>query len=113
MDHCNGFPTPTNVEAPLGIDANGSASNRYCPNSYSSVIGVMLYLALNTIPYISFDVNQCARFTHNTNASHETALNSIFRYLRGTKDNGMVFKPSKKLVLVCYAGAYFAVLWGN
>ena len=24
MEHCNGLPTPTKVEATLGIDANGS-----------------------------------------------------------------------------------------
>ena len=28
MDHCNGFPTPTNVEAPLGTDTNGSKAKR-------------------------------------------------------------------------------------
>ena len=24
MDHCNGLPTPTKVDAPIGTDANGS-----------------------------------------------------------------------------------------
>ena len=28
MEHCNGFPTPTKVEASLGTDANGSKENR-------------------------------------------------------------------------------------
>ena len=28
MDHCNGFPTSTKVEAPLGTDVNGSEANR-------------------------------------------------------------------------------------
>ena len=28
MEDCNGLPTPTKVEAPLGIDANGSESKR-------------------------------------------------------------------------------------
>ena len=32
MDHCNGFPKPTNVEAPLGTDANGSEAKRYWNN---------------------------------------------------------------------------------
>ena len=39
-------------------------------------------------------------------------VNSIFQYLQGTKDKGMVFNPYKKLVVGCYADAYFAVLWG-
>ena len=113
MEHSNGLPTPTKVEAPLGTDVNGSEAKRYCPNSYASVIGMMLYLALKTRPDISFAVNQCARFTHNTKVSHETALNRIFRYLQGTKENGLVFNPSKKLVVDCYADANFAGLWGH
>ena len=32
MEHSNGLPTPTNVEAPLGIEATGSEAKRYWPN---------------------------------------------------------------------------------
>ena len=28
MEHCNGFPTPTNFEKKIGIDANGSEAKR-------------------------------------------------------------------------------------
>ena len=38
-------------------------------------------------------------------------MKRICRYLQGTKDNGLVFNPSKKLVVDCYAGADFAGLW--
>ena len=110
MDHCNGLPTPTKVQVPLGTDKNVSEAKRDCPNSYASVIGMMLYLESNTIPYIYFDVHQCAWFTHNTKASHKTAVKRIFRYLQGTKDNGLVFNSSKKLVVDCYYDTYFAVL---
>ena len=74
---------------------------------------MMLYLESNTRPYISFTVHQCVRFTHNTKASHETAVKSICRYLQGTKENGLVFNPSKKLVVDCYADEYFPGLWGH
>ena len=66
MDHCNGLPTTTKVESPLGTDGNGYEAKRYWPISYPSFIGVMLYLESNTRPDISFCVHQCARFTHNT-----------------------------------------------
>ena len=72
---------------------------------------MMLYLASNTRPDISFAVHQCARFTHNTKVSHETDVKRICRYLQGTKDNGLVFIPSKKLVVDCYDDADFEGLW--
>ena len=73
----------------------------------------MLYLASNTRPDISFAVHQCARFTHNTKVLHETAVKRMCRYIQGTKDNGLVFNPSKKLGVGCYADADFAGLWGH
>ena len=39
-------------------------------------------------------------------------MKRICRYLQGTNDNGLVFNPSKKLVVDCYADADFAGLWG-
>ena len=40
-------------------------------------------------------------------------MKRICRYIQVTKDNGMVFNPSKKLVVDCYAGADFVGLWGQ
>ena len=85
MEHSNGFPTPTKFEAPLGIDVNGSEAKRDRPNSYASVIVMVLYLSSNTRTDISFAVHQCARFTHNTQVSHKTSVKRICRYLQGTK----------------------------
>ena len=40
-------------------------------------------------------------------------MKRICRYLQGTKDNGLVFNPSKKLVVDCYADADFSGMWGH
>ena len=74
MDNCNGLPTPTKVEATLGTDANGYEDEIYWPNSYTSIIGMMLYLESNTRAYSSFAVHQCAWFTHNNKASYKKKL---------------------------------------
>ena len=113
IECCNGLTTPTKVEAPLRTDANGSEAKRYWPNSYASVIGIMLYLESNTRTDTSFAVQQCDWFTHNTKASHETAVKRIFWYFQGTKYNGLVFNPSKKMVVDCYADADFVGMWGH
>ena len=74
---------------------------------------MMLYMASNRRPDISFDVHQCARLTHNTKAPHKAAVKRVYWYLQGTKDNGLVLNPSKKLVLDCYADANVLRLWGH
>ena len=40
-------------------------------------------------------------------------MKRICRYLQGTKDNGLLFNPSKKMVVDCYSDADFAGLWGH
>ena len=110
MEHCNGLVTPTKVEAPLGTDNNGYETKIDWPNSYASVIGMMLYLESNTRTDISFTIHHCDWFTHNTKESHKTSVKRICRYLQGIKDNGLVFNPSKKLVVDCYADIDFAGL---
>ena len=70
MEHCNYLTIPTKVEAPLSTDVNGSEAKKDCPNSYASVIGMMLYLASNTRTDISFAVHQYSRFTHNIKSSY-------------------------------------------
>ena len=44
MEHCNGFLAPTKVEENLGTSGNGPEDKVYFPNSYSSLIGMVLYL---------------------------------------------------------------------
>ena len=79
--------------------------------SYASVIGMMLYLASNSRPDIAFAVHQCARFTHCANSEHEVAVKRIARYLKATKDFGLIMKPKQDLKLELYADADFAGLW--
>ena len=71
-----------------------------------------MYLCENTRPDIQFAVHQCARFTHNPKASHSVALKRICKYLKGTRDKGLVFNPSPDLKLDCYVDSDFAGLWG-
>ena len=111
MMDCNTKYTPTKQDAPLGSDLNGKLPKREW--NYASVIGMMLYLAANSRPDISFAVHQCARFTHNTKASHEEAVLRICQYLKGTINDGMIFKPCKDSTVDCYVDADFAGLWGH
>lgn len=95
---------------PLGNEE--TAQGRREQWSYSSVVGMMLYLASNSRPDIAFAVNQCARFTHCANSQHEIALKRIGRYLKATKNNGLLLIPKENLKLELYADADFAGLYG-
>jgi len=89
---------------PLTKDENGPLRNEHW--SYASIIGMLLYLvASNSKPDITCAVNSCARFTHCSRECHEKAVKQIARYLKGTRDKGLIFKPDQDLKLDLYADA--------
>ena len=111
MVDCNAKESPTNSDGkPLGSDKLGEPAKESW--SYSSVVGMLLYLASNSRPDISFAVHQCARFTHNPKVSHEKAIIRICRYLKGTQEEGLIYEPSSEMTVDCYVDADFAGLYG-
>jgi hypothetical protein len=70
-----------------------------------------MYLASNTRPDISYAVHQAARYSHGTRNSHAIAVKSILRYLKGTKDKGIIFKPNKSNKIDCHVDSDFAGLF--
>ena len=49
----------------------------------------------------------------HTKASHEEAVLRICQYLKGTINDGMIFKPCKDSIVDCYVDADFAGLFGH
>ena len=79
---------------PLVKDEDGEpASGQF---SYSSVVGMLLYLSGHTRPEITYAVNCCARYMFNPRLSHEKALKRIGRYLKATRDKGLIMRPSNE-----------------
>ena len=77
--------------------------------NYRSIVGMLIYLSTNTRPDITFAVSQVARFGNDPKVSHARAIKRILRYLRGTSDKGITFKPLSKrgFQLDVYADADF------
>jgi hypothetical protein len=109
MGNSRAASTPAYVNA-LGSDKDGDPFDDDW--EYATVVGMLLYLSGNSRPDISFAVSQCCRFTHNPRQSHGVAVKRILRYLNGTRDKGMKFKPTQSLKVDCYVDADFAGLWG-
>jgi histone deacetylase 1/2 len=65
------------------------------------------YLAASTCPDCLFVVHQCARFSANPKLSHERAVKRIVRYLKGTRDEGLIIKPDTTAGVQCFVDADF------
>jgi hypothetical protein len=108
--------TPTNTPARVGVlpkDLDGDPPDGTF--SYPSVIGMLLYLASNSRPDLTFAVSQCARFSHAPRRSHEEALERIGRYLKKTRDKGLILRPASfddTFSIDVYCDADFAGGWG-
>ena len=112
LTSANGTQTPAPKSA-LPKDTNGDPFGE--DYNYASVVGMLMYLACNSRPDIAFAVHQCARHKHNPTALHAKYLKQIGRYLRHTRDKGMIIKPAMEnsLHLECFADADFAGLFGR
>ena len=66
---------------------------------------------MNSRPDIAFSVHQCARFCTNPRASHGTAVKRIGRYLKSTKDKGLILRPDGTHSLHAMCDADFAGTW--
>ena len=62
MQGCNPECTPAS-QKPLRKNKDGPEFVEKW--SYSSVVGMLLYLVENSQPEIAYAVHQCAQFTHN------------------------------------------------
>jgi hypothetical protein len=97
--------------APLVKDSEGAPATGAF--SYSSVVGMLLYLAGHTRPDIAYAVNCAARYMFCPRKSHEEALKRIGRYLKATRNRGLVINPSTNVLKIdAYPDADFAGMYG-
>eukprot|EP00957_Ditylum_brightwellii_P148972 11342032-Ditylum_brightwellii.AAC.1 len=105
------------AEFPADKDGPGPQDNW----SYSSIVGVLMYLVGDIQPDIAMGMHQCVRYPHNPCRIHEKAVKCIVHYLIKTKDtrpgksgnHGTIINPTDDLTLDCYCDANFIGLWGH
>ena len=108
--YAKGKHTPAESK-PLVKDADGEAAHGGF--SYSSVVGMLLYLSGHTRPNIAYAVNCCARYMFCPKHSHESALKRIGRYLKQTLDGMMVNSSTDICKIDAYPDADFAGMYGH
>uniref|UniRef100_A0AAV1VJJ4 Integrase catalytic domain-containing protein n=1 Tax=Peronospora matthiolae TaxID=2874970 RepID=A0AAV1VJJ4_9STRA len=77
---------------------------------YRSLIGCLLYITTCTRPDISFVVTQLSRFLENPGAQHWNAAIRVLRYLKTTRQHGIIYKGGTGSVT---AEAYSDADWGS
>ena len=105
-------PRTTPALKPLLFKDLDGLSRKYIWN-YRQAIGMLNYLASTTRPDISMAVHQAARFCIDPKLSHEKAVIRIGKYLIGTDDKGMIFRPDPTKGLECFVDADFAGGWNK
>ena len=83
-----------------------SFNNRF---HYRSVVGKLNYLDKGTRPDISYAAHQCARHSQDPKKSHGEAILHHAKYLKGTKDKGLILKPNPNRSIEVHVDADF--LW--
>jgi Reverse transcriptase (RNA-dependent DNA polymerase) len=78
---------------------------------YRSIIGKLNYLERGTRADISYITHQCARFAVSPKTEHGDAIKWLGRYLKGTRDKGLILRPNGKSGLEVYVDADFVGNW--
>ncbi|GJX24856.1 retrotransposon protein, putative, ty1-copia subclass [Tanacetum coccineum] len=76
---------------------------------YASVVGSIMYAVRCTRPDVAFAQNLTSRFQQNPREPHWTAVKTILKYLKNTKDMFLVYggNPEAEVRVDCYCDAGF------
>ena len=106
MADANPVSTPLSKSIKLE-DTKEQADDPTMP--YAKAIGSLMYAAIQTWPDISFVVQHLSQYTTNPTQEHWTAVKCVLWYLRGTRDEGIVYSRAGDTPrLEIYSDADFA-----
>jgi hypothetical protein len=97
LQDCKPVSTPLNPGSRLSTSMSPQntaevAEMRQYP--YISIVGSLMYLALTTRPDIAYAAGVLARFNSNPGLPHWQAVKHVLRYLKGTVDHKLTYRPS-------------------
>ena len=96
MDECNPRKTPMDEKPVLCSDMDPVTDKPQDYKEtfpYAAALGCLLYLRL-TRPDCLVAISMLARFMKNPQRTHWLTVKAIFRYLKGTKNRGLLYQSS-------------------
>ncbi|CAL8999019.1 unnamed protein product [Prunus brigantina] len=105
LEHCKPVTTPIAAKVVL---SNTDGPLLPSPTEFRELVGSLQYLTL-TRPDIAYAVNTVSQFMNAPRAPHLVAAKRILRYVKGTPDHGLVFRPQSRTARLCaYSDADWA-----
>ncbi|GKB56980.1 retrovirus-related pol polyprotein from transposon TNT 1-94, partial [Tanacetum coccineum] len=101
FDSCDPVDTPMVEKSKLDENKEGKAVD---PSQYRGMIGILLYLTTSR-PDLQFSICMCARYQARPTDKHLHAVKRIFRYLRGTINQGLWYLKDSSIALTAFADA--------
>lgn len=95
MVEANTAVTPMMTSTKLSMTDNDAFENAVL---YRSMVGGLQYATI-TRPELAFSVNKVSRFMSNPKVSHYAAVKRIFKYVNGTQECGLTFRPSQSFLI--------------
>ena len=89
------MPMDPNIQIKPNPEGNEGSRSNY----YAKLLGELQFLTNATRPDIAYAVNKLSSYTANPNLQHVGALKRILRYLKGTKNLGIMYssKPQNSI----------------
>jgi hypothetical protein len=104
MEYCKPVISPMQTSCKLSKDDDSKSTDQ---RLYKSMIGSLLYVTTSR-PDVMQSVEQVALFQAAPKESQVLAVNMIFKYLRGTKEFGLLYPKGKDISLISYTDADWA-----
>ena len=104
-------PTPTASTKILRRDKDDPKVK--CPFNYRRAIGKLNYLEKSSRPDIAYAVHQCARFCEEPREQHIQAVIHLAKYLKGTRNEGILLDPDKNKSFEVWVDADFSGNWNK
>ncbi|GJY83334.1 retrovirus-related pol polyprotein from transposon TNT 1-94 [Tanacetum coccineum] len=104
MESSDPVDTPMVEKSKLDEDTQGKAVD---PTHYRGMIGTLMYLIASR-PDLTFAVWICARYQAKPTKNHLHAVKRIFKYLRGTVNQGLWYPNDSSIALTAYVNANHA-----
>nr|GEZ24225.1 retrovirus-related Pol polyprotein from transposon TNT 1-94 [Tanacetum cinerariifolium] len=101
FESCDPVDTPMVEKSKLDEDKERKAVD---PSHYRSMIGTLLYLTASR-PDLQFTIYMCGRYQAQPTEKHLHAVKMIFRYLRGTVNQGLWYSKDSSIALTAFADA--------